>query len=559
MSKIVKWNIFLFLVVMASWVATEILAWDAQCSPVLGKPLYSYHAMKIYHPFAAWEWAWKWAWVSRKSFERAGFVFLAITTLTAVGLFLRPTPKIVARWATRRDLREYNLLGNVGIVLGKWGKTWLRYFGDMHVLIVAPSGSGKSRSVAVPTCLTWKDCLFVHDPKIELYKLTAGWRSNFSSIYYLNPTDPDTDHINPWEEVRVGTSHEIRDLSLITEILVDPDGEPNVGHENMHFRETATDFLNGIGIHGLYTGKATNLSELATLFMMDIPVLVNEMDTHDHHQYFPHMPDEVFTASGTHQAVKWAVSILKRVGDRELGSICSTAGRALRLAFDYNVAQMMSYSDFSLKEIRQQKKPVTVYFTIPYSDQKRLRIISRIIIQQVIDYNTQELDTWKWRMLQINDEVQSFGRMPIIPNALGYVRGYGYNMCNITPSLNQLDHYYGENNNFIENSHIQVVYAPNDQKIAKRFSGRTGELDIEKSRESYSGDFGKLFGRQSTSTSKEKEALFNPSEVLFMNKNDGLLIVGNGGFPAKIKKSPDYRDKKLRKRSQIPPAAPTCP
>jgi len=284
MKPIVKLNIFLFILVIASWLATEVLAWDAKWNPLLGQPMYQFRMVKVYYPFAGWEWAWNYAATNWKPFERAGCVFFAITTLTALRLGMTAKKKVVARWAKRRDLRDYKLLGKIGVVLGKWGHTWLRYYGDMHVLIVAPSGSGKTHSIAVPTCLTWKDCLFVHDPKAELYKYSAGWRSQFSDIYYLNPTDPHTDHINPWEEVRVGTTHEIRDLSLITEILVDPDGEPNASHENTHFKETATDFLNGIGIHALYTGEATNLLELATLFMTDLPVLVNKMSTHDHHQ-----------------------------------------------------------------------------------------------------------------------------------------------------------------------------------------------------------------------------------------------------------------------------------
>jgi type IV secretion system protein VirD4 len=212
----------------------------------------------------------------------------------------------------------------------------------------------------------------------------------------------------------------------------------------------------------------------------------------------------------------------------------------------------MAYSDFSLKEIRTGTRPKTIYFTLPYSDQKRLRLISRIIIQQTIDYSTQELDTHRWKMLQINDEVQAFGRMPIIPRALGYVRGYGYNMVNITPSLNELDRLYGDNNNFIENSHIQVVYAPNATRVAQRFSERTGKREVQKSRESSSGAFGQLFGTHSSSVSTEDEALYNTTEVLFMEKNAGLLIVGNGGFPAKISKAPDYADRTLRALTKIP-------
>jgi type IV secretion system protein VirD4 len=48
-----------------------------------------------------------------------------------------------ARWATKREIRAAGLLGSDGVVLGRFGRDYLRHDGPEHVLCVAPTRSGK--------------------------------------------------------------------------------------------------------------------------------------------------------------------------------------------------------------------------------------------------------------------------------------------------------------------------------------------------------------------------------------------------------------------------------
>src|SRR5215467_7228326 len=128
--------------------------------------------------------------------------------------------------------------------------------------MVAPSGGGKTQTTGIPTCLTYGvpdpvtrrgGSLIVHDPKCELYPASAGWRSQFSTVYRLDPTDPTSDCYDPLQGIRLGKPQEIRDTLLVVDMLTNPDGEAPRSDSGQHFREMTNDVLLGVVLHGLYT------------------------------------------------------------------------------------------------------------------------------------------------------------------------------------------------------------------------------------------------------------------------------------------------------------------
>jgi type IV secretion system protein VirD4 len=222
------------------------------------------------------------------------------------------------------------------------------------------------------------------------------------------------------------------------------------------------------------------------------------------------------------------------------------------MTLDPLVARMTSRSDFTLRDLRERAKPMSLYLTVPYSDQERLRPLTRLIVRQILDFCTQHIGGWRWRLLGLLDEVQTFNRLPQIPTALNFVRGYGVQLCLITPSMNELDRVYGIHNTFLESSHIRLMFAPNDPNIAETFSRMAGTVEVTKVRRST----GRGWGTGSTSTSTEPERLLSPTGVTFLPENKGLLFVGNGHYPALITKAPFYKNWRLKQRSAMPKGAP---
>jgi type IV secretion system protein VirD4 len=108
-------------------------------------------------------------------------------------------------------------------MLGLYQGRYLRHDGPEHVLLVAPTRSGKGVGVVLPTLLSWTQSVVIHDIKGENWALTAGWRARFSHCLLFDPTDSSSARFNPLLEVRKG-AHEVRDVQNIADILVDPEG-----------------------------------------------------------------------------------------------------------------------------------------------------------------------------------------------------------------------------------------------------------------------------------------------------------------------------------------------
>ncbi|TIV45492.1 MAG: conjugal transfer protein TraG, partial [Mesorhizobium sp.] len=70
-----------------------------------------------------------------------------------------------ARWAHDDEVRGAGLLGEDGVVLGKYDRAYLRHDGPEHVLCFAPTRSGKGVGLVVPSLLTWPGSAIVHDIK----------------------------------------------------------------------------------------------------------------------------------------------------------------------------------------------------------------------------------------------------------------------------------------------------------------------------------------------------------------------------------------------------------
>jgi type IV secretion system protein VirD4 len=410
-------------------------------------------------------------------------------------------------------------------VLGKWGWRTLRYHGEVHTLIVAPTGSGKTTTTGIPTTLTWPHSLFVHDPKGELREHSARWRSRFSRIVYIDPTSPDSDCYDPLRAIRLDSTHVIRDTDMVVDILVDPDGEAPKSGAERHFRQLTAGFLRGLLLHGLYTGCARTLPEFDRFFFSESSLhqIVKEMETTAH------------TPQGPHWAVVRGVRMLRRLADRELSGLLSTTARTLEMTTDPLVARILSRNTFSLLDLRERERPISLYLTVPYNEQTRLLPFSRLMVRQWLYWTTRRLHGWRHRMCMLIDECQALKYFPAIPDALNFVRGYGLNLVLITPSLNELDRIYGPKNNFVEGCHLRLVFAPNDPRIAEHFSHMTGTEDVPDLR------------RPGVTT---EERLLSATGVTFLPKDKGLLLIGNGGYPALIRKAPHYRSLRMLWRSR---------
>src|SRR5690606_8078592 len=96
----------------------------------------------------------------------------------------------------------------------------------------------------------------------------------------------------------------------------------------------------------------------------------------------------------------------------------------------------------------------------------------RLILNQIGRRLTEELHTSgrRHRLLLMLDEFPALGRLDFFESALAFMAGYGLKGFLIAQSLNQIERAYGPNNAILDNCHVRVSFATNDERTAKRVS-----------------------------------------------------------------------------------------
>ena len=476
-----------------------------------------------------------------------------------------------ARWAGFDDIKKMGLLSSEGVVVGafenkrifgKNKKHYLIHNGAEHILTYAPTRSGKGVGLIVPTLTTWKHSVIATDIKGELWSMTAGYRQQYLNniVMKFEPASKNSVKWNPFDEIRVDTDDETADAQSLALLIVDPQGK---GLED-HWVKSAYSLITGCILYLIERRKKGNgeaslsaLDKLISDTSRPLSELWEDMKNSDN-------------------------VIAKQVGqdmldkpENEGGSIVSTAKTELSLYRDPVVAENTSFSNFKVKDLMNNDKPVTLYIVVQPKDIQRITPIFRLLINMIIRVNVSDFTfqqskpkelkahqkfirkiqgkpteefasisgrgNYKHRLLMMLDEFPSLGKMDVVQTALAYCAGYGIKCYLITQDLAQLQEKYGKNEAITSNCHIQNAYAPNKIETAEYLSKQTGETTVieEYINESDSG----FLGRKSYSKNIQytKRSLLTPDECLRLKgaEKDGNLIKKAGemlifvaGFPA---------------------------
>ena len=153
------------------------------------------------------------------------------------------------------------------------------------------------------------------------------------------------------------------------------------------------------------------------------------------------------------------------------------------------------------------------------------------------------------------DEFPSLGRLEFFETALAFIAGYGLKAVLIAQSLNQLEKAYGPNNSILDNCHIRLAYAANDDRTARRISDLLGQATEKRLQKSYSGS-GLFLTHRSESEHEYGRPLLTPAEVNQLPQDDGILLVG-GALPYRARKVRYFLDPRFKGRSGLlPPDGP---
>src|SRR2546426_7921949 len=154
--------------------------------------------------------------------------------------------------------------------------------------------------------------------------------------------------------------------------------------------------------------------------------------------------------------------------DKDFSGVLSTAKTALALYSDPLVSRCTSSSDFTVHDLVNHERPVSLYLVVPPSDKIRLRPLMRLIFTMVVNRLTEKLDFEgarqlhnKHRLLFLIDEFPSLKRMEIFADALSYMAGFGLKAYLITQDIRQIVDEYGPNESIVSNCQVRMAFAPN--------------------------------------------------------------------------------------------------
>lgn len=554
--------VVLAIILASIWTATQWAAAQLAYQSELGVPWFALWGQPIYHPWSIFPWWFSFDAYAPAVFDKAGAIaatggFVGCGAAIAGSLWrARQSGNVTtygsARWANRRDIWSARLLGTSGVTLGRIGGSDLRHDGPEHVMAFAPTRSGKGVGLVIPTLLSWTSSAVVHDIKGENWQLTAGWRARFSHCLLFNPTDARSARYNPLLEVRRGVN-EVRDAQNIADLLVDPEGALE---RRNHWEKTSHSLLVGAILHVLYAEEEKTLARVAT-FLSDpqrsfAATLRRMMATN-------HLGCE--DAPQVHPVVASAARELLNKSENERSGVLSTAMSFLGLYRDPTVAAVTAASDWRIADLVEGEHPVSLYLVVPPSDISRTKPLVRLILNQIGRRLTEELPDageanrtavchsgTRHRLLMMLDEFPALGRLDFFETSLAFLAGYGVRAFLIAQSLNQIEKAYGEHNSILDNCHVRVAFATNDERTAKRISDALGTATEQRAMRNYAGHrLAPWLAHVMVSRQETARALLTPGEVMQLSPADELVLI-SGHPPIRAKKLRYYEDQRFTAR-----------
>lgn len=564
-------TMFLIALLFASSIATQVLAYKLSYQQILFWDIYTGEDITVYFPFSWFAWWYKLSTPDNDwFFVKYGFNVFNISLLCLSLLILLYRlylmPKVTdshgtAHFATMEDIKKLEKTDNPltlgkGVILGIMPDgTLLRDDSKTHVLVCAPTRSGKGVGIIIPTLLTWTESVVVTDIKGENWALTSAWRKKHlkNKVLKFEPTSEFSSKYNPFDEIRIRTKYEVRDIQNIVKILVDPTGKGAEGN-NAHWINNAGALLTAVILHLKYQKEHANMydvleflyngnaakelsfeddeSEPLLLTLQDRLAKLIEIN-------FPHDETEEFfekiygkeLGGKMHPIVRQYFQSMVDKPEKEFGSILSTLDTVLNTYRDPIIAKNMEKSDFRITDMMENENPVSLYLVFPPSDIDRVKPLFRVIVELLYRKNTETMEfkdgqkiDKKHRMLMLLDEFPALGKLETFETAMAYIAGYGIKAMIITQDINQVEKLYSASNSIVSNCQVQVFHTPTDNKTPEFISKRMGNKTIQVKSTQVNGGLVHLGGRSNT-ISETSRPLMTADEVSRMDKTKELIFV----------------------------------
>ena len=421
---------------------------------------------------------------------------------------------------------QYKILSkNKGIILAEDNYLPVDKIGNVNVLVVGGSGSGKSATYSIPNAYQMLGSYVFTDPKGELYDKTAGYlKANGYDIKVLNLVNPEnSDGYNPLMHIQ----SEI-DVDVIANTIIK--GQDSDGKGSDPFWDNNAEMLLKSLIYYLLEKRPKEEINLTSCAEM-VRAAASSNGTNLLRELMSELPLS-HPARTNFQSVEVVAG-----SEKTYSSILSTLQSKLGKFDSQEIANVTSTNTINFEDIANHKTAVYVISSDTHTAYDfLLTIFFAQMIQQLYNYADMNGGRLKVPTYFILDEFANIGQIPDFDKKISTSRSRGISFSVILQNLDQLEAVYEKSyETIMGNCDTHVFLGSNSFKTVEYFSKQLGETTIARDTKSTNRD--KNFSKQGYSTSDQimGRALMTPDELRRMD-NELCIIFEKGLKPIKANK-----------------------
>lgn len=436
-----------------------------------------------------------------------------------------------AHFATLLEILQDNFFKKEpnSLALGKVFNRYLYSQGFEHVLVFAPTGSGKSRSIAIPNALLWEGSCVINDVKQELFEATSGYREkqleNRCYLLAFSGKDGKTHRYNPLSFISDNKLTRMDDIQKLAHILIpDRKGDP------IWYRSSRKLFT-ALLLYVLDSdcpktlGQINRLIKRPNFYEWLVEILANT--TH----LDPTFYREGYSYTSVHEKTR--------------ASILETFVGYLELFNNPLIDSLTSHSDFDLRQLRKEK--MTIYVSFSLQDLERLSPLLTIFWNQLISVMTENIPDVReepYPVLCLMDEFSALGRINQLRDALKLLRAYRLRCIIMLQYIAQtFERYSHDEAQAFTNIRTKVAFAQDSLPDAEYVSKLLGTRTVKVLGGSSTSHVGSM-GSSTENYHYQAIPLLRPEEVQQLAADKGL-IMQTGKPPVLANQCIWYEDKKM--------------
>jgi type IV secretion system protein VirD4 len=391
---------------------------------------------------------------------------------------------------------------------------------ESHVLLVAPTGQGKTSGIMLPGILTevGHRSLLINDTKGELIGHCYGWLNQHHTCFIVSPTRPKTSHrYNPLAHVT-----DMEDAEDLASALV-----MNTGESQEPFWNNASRLLLTASI--LHLKTINPQAPFSSLVQMLTTSTVTDLQ-------------QMLLKSSSPLARAAASSFVQSLSlnERLAGSIMVELATRLYSMNNPAIVDITSTDEIDFDQFID--KPTAIFLSIPASQARRLKWLSATFMMQLMKHLTRRAEDTANKRLPRTAALylDEFGNqtIPHFPAYISLVRSAGIALIMAVQSHDQLTEAYGQNgkNTILANATTHVVFPGCSLPETTYYSERLGETTVPTISQSY--QYVELLPTKTTTYGQTQRRLLNSDEIrrlptrhlLVISDNLAPLIVFNYAF-----------------------------